>query len=79
MGLKKGTKGKVLGKFESFTIRQVPTFEGTGKNKRVKTSTIAIFSGKNKLKDGFKNLNHAQEFITSNNFDRKTKTFSEDN
>lgn len=66
MGVKKNEIGKVLTTHEGFTIRQVPTYEGYGKDRKMKTSTIAIFVVKKKVIDGFSNPKSAIEFIDEN-------------
>lgn len=75
MAIKKQERGKVLGGVDFFTVRQVPTYEGTGKKRRVKTSTVAIFHGKNRVKDGFGNLNQALDFIGENKYNKKERSF----
>ena len=65
--VKKIERGKVIGEIGHYTIRQVPKYEGYGKDRKMVTSTIAIFKGKHKIQDGFKHtteaLAHAQTLM----------------
>ena len=71
--VKKNDNGKPIGQVGSFTIRQIPKYTGNGRNRRVETSTIGIFAGKRKLKDGFKNFNEAAEFLSDKTYNKKRK------
>jgi len=66
MAVKKKETGKVVKKSVNGTfldIRQVPTYSGYGKNRKVIESTYAIFHAKKNVKDGFKNPQEAENFI----------------
>ena len=67
MAIKKNELGKVVKSNVNNTfldVRQVPTYTGYGKKRKVETSTFAIFHAKKKVKDGFKNADEAVKFIT---------------
>lgn len=72
MAVKKKNNGKVIGSVGSFTIRQIPTMKGN----LVETSTIAIFAGKVKIKDGFKNVDEVKEFVSKNTYNKRKKQFT---
>ena len=78
MGVKKIERGKALLTYKGFSIYQVPTYEGLGASRRMKTSTIAIFVGKVKIEDGFKNPKEVLRFIDSNIefYDKPNKKFN---
>ncbi|MBW2998154.1 hypothetical protein KY321_01325 [Candidatus Woesearchaeota archaeon] len=78
MAVKKNEKGKVLMNHEGFSVRQVPTYEGYGNDKRMTKSTIALFVGKRQIIDGFKNPATAIEFIDENleYYSKKDKKFN---
>lgn len=59
MAIKKHNRGKVIGTLSHFTIRHMPEFEGYGKKRKEKTSTIGIFKGKVLVEKGFKNCQEA--------------------
>jgi len=77
MAVKKRELGKIIQRYEFLDVRDVPTYEGYGKKRRVKTSTIAIFHAKHKIKDGFKNPLLAMNFIQDNfnKYDKKNRVF----
>jgi hypothetical protein len=58
-------------------IRMVFKHKGEGKKRSVESSTYGIFSTKNNVKDGFKNVNLAIAFLTENigKYDKKRKKF----
>jgi hypothetical protein len=78
MAVKKNERGKVLMNHEGFSIRQVPTYEGYGKDKRMVKSTIGIFLSKKQILDGFKNPKEAVDFIDDNlkYYSKKDKSFN---
>ena len=78
MGVKKIERGKALLTYKGFAIHQVPTYEGLGASRRMKTSTITIFVGKLKIVDGFKNPKEAVRFIGKNIefYNKKDKKFN---
>lgn len=75
MGLKKIVRGKIIGHEGVFTIRIIPSFEGHDNDRKMKISTIGIFVGKNKLKEGFKNLLEASDFAKNAKYHKKRNRF----
>jgi len=77
MAVKKQERGKVIKQHEFFTIRHLPSYDGYGKKRRMKDSTIAIFHDKHKVKDGFNSVDLAINFIVENRnkYDKKLKAF----
>jgi hypothetical protein len=66
MAVKKKELGKVVKKSVNGTfldVRQVPTYSGHGKDKKITESTYAIFHEKKNIKDGFKNAQEAEKFV----------------
>jgi len=68
MAVKKKEIGTIVKKNVNGTfldIRQVPTYSGYGKERRVTESHYAIFHAKKNVKDDFKNTSDAEEYIKS--------------
>lgn len=69
--VKKQKKTKVLKTVGFIHIKQLPEWSGNV----MKGSTIGLFHGKKNLKQGFKNVNEAEEFINSKSYNVKEKKF----
>lgn len=73
MAVKKQERGTVIKQHEFFTIKHLPSYEGYDKKRKMKDSSIAIFHGKHKLKDGFKTVEIAVNYIVDNRNKYSTK------
>ena len=78
MAVKKTDRGKILLNHEGFSINQVPKYEGYGKERRMVSSTIAIYKVKHLIQDGFKNPKEAVIYIDDNFefYNKKAKKFN---
>ncbi len=63
-----------------FDVRQVPKYTTDKKTdkKRVETSSLCLFIGKNNVKSGFKSVQEAANFVAQNirKYNKKTRKFS---
>ena len=68
--VKRGETGKIIDRQTGgtfFDVRNVPTYQGEGKMRKVISSEIWLFHAKHKVKGGFKTVNEATIFALENN------------
>ena len=53
MAVKKNDRGSIIGNVDFITVRQLGTYAGHGKNRKMTTSTIALLVGKKNLIERF--------------------------
>lgn len=71
MATKKKNLGKVIANVQGMKVRQIQEFTGRENDRKVSSTTISIFRGKNMVESGFKNkqeaMNRASILVNTKN------------